>query len=235
MRHFGFKNFGEISLYLESNKVEIKLSNKQISYASKVSLQDKISQEDYNVIQPFESRITIFTHAAQELMSIYSKKKQVKGRKVFGIIYLIIDWETGKLKIGRTERTLKARKGEYLREAEDCRINNKRGRSIIERINDLYDQGGNSLVRDTLEWIPIEVVLRTGHTDFDNKLIESVEQLWQNKLGTKDPNYGYDDTSGAAGRHIIKAELPVNLYIPETIINYRHLQSLLEKGCDFNQ
>lgn len=172
-------------------------------------------------------------------MKIYSKKnkKQYNGRGLFGIVYLIIDWETGKLKVGRTETPLGTRKSRYLYNA----INQLDLKDpITVRIRELVARGGKDLAKNTFQWIPIEIVLRSGSTDehiaHDRKLIENLEQLWQNKLGSSDPRYGYDRTSGAPGKHAESyPPTSIEIKLPRVFINPHELQGLLEKGCDYNQ
>ncbi len=229
-----------IGIYRDRSEVLIHIANRQEKYINPTNIDDKINSGEYNAIQPYESRLTIMTHSHHELMKIHNKKsRQYKNRGLFGVVYLIIDWETGKLKVGRTETSLGTRKSQYI-SAAIKQLNKKD--PITERIRELIAIRGKKLVRKTLEWIPIEVVLRTGSSDghiaHDRKLIENLEQLWQNKLDTSDPRYGYDQTSGAAGPHARKASYPptaVEITLPRVFINPHELQILLEKVCDFNQ
>ncbi|MEE9379034.1 MAG: hypothetical protein V3V33_13465 [Candidatus Lokiarchaeia archaeon] len=228
-----------IGIYKSKSEVLVYTTNREEQYASRVSIRDNINENEYYAIQPYESRLTIFTHTCKELMKIYSKKdkKQYNGRGLFGIVYLIIDWETGKLKVGRSENPLGKRKSNYISTA----INQLDLKDpITVRIRELLTQKGKNLVKTTLQWIPIEIVLRSGSTNehiaHDRNLIEKLEQLWQNKLGSSDPRYGYDHTSGAAGRHA-KSYPPtsVEIKLPRVFINPHELQGLLEKGCEYDQ
>jgi len=230
-----------IGIYRDRSEILVHITSREEKYTSPIKdINDNINGGDYNAIQPYESRLTIMTHSHHELMKIHSKKsRQYKKRGLFGVVYLIIDWETGKLKVGRTETSLGTRKSQYISAA--IRQLDKKD-LITERIRELIAIKGKKLVKKTLEWIPIEVVLRTGSSDehiaHDRKLIENLEQLWQNKLGTSDPRYGYDQTSGAAGPHARKASYPptdVEITLPRVFINPHELQILLEKACDYNQ
>jgi hypothetical protein len=211
----------------------------------KVSLHTNIASMDFAAVKPLESRFTIFTKANQELMRIYRKKgtQFVDNRQVFGVIYGIIDWSVGEIvKVGRTERPLSKRRSEYYSNAKKLWKSNQKLATdpITQRILDLLNKGGEKLAKSTLQWIPIEITLRTGSSrqkwSFDKKLIETLEQWWQNKFGTKIS--GLDRTSGAAGPHSLVDPIgsgTADTLVPDVFINWRVLKALIGKGCTYPQ
>ena len=235
----------KVEIFRDTKRVTVELKNKKFTYISPIPLKSQIfTDRDFNAIQPLIRRDTIFTYTWEELKQIYKHQNSIKTRReIFGIVYLIVDWETGLLKVGRTEIPLNNRRSAYLTKAKNFLKQNKKAEPIIKRIIDLYNQGGKRHVYSTLGWYPLEIVSRTGssqeHIDFDKKYRESVEQWWQNKLGTKNPRYGYDYATGAQGPHSSKINSPspwtIDVNIPKILINYLHLQKLLEKGCDYDQ
>ena len=113
--------------------------------------------------------------------------------------------------------------------------------SIYEKINELFEKGGIQLVKEMIEWFPIEIVLRTGSSQesikFDKIMIENLEQWWQNKLETAIKfGKGYDQADGAQGRHAEDANKPYpytrEIIIPRVLLNWRHLKNVLEKGFE---
>jgi hypothetical protein len=208
-----------------------------------VRLDSKIKSSDFDVIQPLESRTTIFTKTSQELMRFYNKKgtRFIDNRQIFGLIYGIIDWDIGELvKVGRTEELLKKRKNNYLSRAKfELKTRGSATDAVSQRIIDIIKQGRNP--NSVLQWVPIEITLRTGSSerniDFDKKLIETLEQYWQNKFGTKVSTHGLDRTSGAAGPHSLTRPdgSSANILIPRIPIGWRILKSLISKGCNYDQ
>lgn len=68
-------------------------------------------------------------------------------------------------------------------------------------------------------------------------MIETLEQYWQNKFGTKVSIHGLDRTSGAAGPHSLTRPdgSTSNILIPDVPIGWRILKSLISKGCSYDQ
>lgn len=210
----------------------------------KVSLQTNIASMDFAAVKPLESRLTIFSKTSQELMQIYRKKgtRFFGNSQVFGVIYGIIDWDVGEIvKVGRTEIPLSTRKSRYFSKARSSLKNKGITTDLItQRIAGLLSKGGENLAKSTLQWIPVEIVLRTGSSqqkwNFDKKLIETLEQWWQNKFGTRIT--GLDRTSGAAGPHSKVDPIgsgTANTVVPGVFINWRILRTLIGKGCTYPQ
>ncbi len=204
-----------------------------------------LASKYFAAVKPFESRLTIFSKTSQKLMQIYKKKgtQFVGKRQIFGVIYGIIDWDVGEIvKVGRTERSLTRRRSEYYLRAKKLWKKNQKlaADPITQKILDLLNKGGEKMAKATLQWIPLEIVLRTGSSQqkwsFDKKLIEILEQWWQNKFGTKIT--GLDRTSGAAGTHSLVDPIgsgTADTLVPDVILSWRLLKTLIGKGCTYSQ